>query len=186
MTARPPFSTVLQTKDFAVVLRLTVTGRNPTSIAGGNCISAGLADHRASPELAPHGRPQQPQPGQPPHELQRILEQLALEENLFDQSGRFAVGSRMADAIDGACEGQWFESLAARRQIFADENMTPEHPANLSGVSRRATCGQSVQTRPDDVRGAAESRKIGMFVEQAAAIAPEIAALYVPAVFSRV
>ncbi len=127
MIARPPFSTVLQTKDFAVVLRLTVMGRNPTFVAGGDCASAGLADHRVPPELVPDRRPQQPQPGKPPHELQRILQQLALEEDLFEQSGRFTVGSRMAYTIDGANKGQWCEGQAALRQMFADENMTAEH-----------------------------------------------------------
>src|SRR5258708_32507739 len=148
MTARPPFSTVLQTKDFAVVLRLTVMGRNPTSIAGGNCVSAGLAGHRASPELVPCSRPQQPQSGKPSHELQWVLEQLALEEHLFEQSGGLTVGSRMAYAIDGSHEGQRLEWVASCRQIFADKNMATEHLANVGGGHPLAAFADIAQIPP--------------------------------------
>src|SRR3979490_290145 len=120
MTARPPFSTVLQTKDFAVVLRLTV---RPEPVCVRESCFRGAGRSPRSPELAAHSRPQEPQPGKPPHELQRILEQLALEEDLFDESGVLAVGPCMAYAIDGSHERQWLERPASSRQIFADENM---------------------------------------------------------------
>src|ERR1700733_11863662 len=113
MSAKPPFSTRLHTMEFAVMLRLTDRrGLGKGGAAGGGGLG-GLAIHRASPELPPHGCIQQPQSGKPSRNFERIPKQFAPEEDLSDQPCRFAVRAHMAYAIHRAHKRQGFERLAS-------------------------------------------------------------------------
>src|SRR5450631_87801 len=140
MTARPPFSIMLQTKDFAVVLRLTVLSELDIGGGPGKLCFSGTRRSRVSPELAPHIGAQQPQPGKPSCEFERIPEQLALEKELLDQSRRFAVGTGMAYAVDGACKWQRFETFASFLQILAYEDMAAKYLAKVVRICRLNAC----------------------------------------------
>src|ERR1700677_3266911 len=102
-------------------------------------------------------------------------EEVALEEYLSQQTRGFAVGARVADAVNGAGEGQRLERSTTSRQVLADEDVTAEERAHERGVGPGPAGRYVVQIRPDDVRGAAERGEVGVLIEEFAAIAPQIA-----------
>src|SRR6202522_851896 len=108
-------------------------------------------------------------------------EQFALEEYLPQQSRRLAVGARVADAVDGAGEGQRLERPIASGQVLADEDVAAEERADDRGVGQGPAGGYVVQIRPDDWRGPAEGGEVGVVIEEFAAVAPQVAFLHVPA-----
>src|ERR1700704_6515789 len=91
----------------------------------------------------------------------------------------------MANAIDGADEGQWPNGVAALLQIWAYEDMAAEHFSNVVRIGRVHACRQIVQRRPDDVRCSAELGKIGIFANESAPVAPNITIPHIPAVLSK-
>src|ERR1700748_1040586 len=99
MSAMPPFSIRLHTMEFAVLLRLTI---RPGLGLGGRSARLPFSEARpswAAPELPPKAGVSQPQPGPSLRQFKRVLEDLALEENMPQQSGGSALRARMTDAI---------------------------------------------------------------------------------------
>src|SRR5580698_7052097 len=89
----------------------------------------------------------------------------------------------MSNAIDGAPEWQRAERRALVGQILANEHMAAEYLTNAFRVCRSNARRHGKQSRLYDVRGAAEFRKICVFVNKVAAVAPQVAVLHVPPVF---
>src|SRR3984885_10299061 len=186
MSANPPFSTRLHHMEFAVMLRLTDRRVLDKGGAAGRWVLGGLATHTAPPKLPPPGGGQQPQSGKTPRNFERIPKQFAPEKNLSDQPCGFAVSTRMAYTIHRANKRQRFEGFASPLEIFAYEHMAAENLSKVVRIHRSDPCGQLVQRCPDDVRCPTVLGKIGIFVDQPASVAPNIAVPHVPAVLSQV